>query len=268
MMKYSYAIAAFFLTCTAAFGRPAVVPLSPGLAEKVKALYGFSDSDMEALKTAGEITRFQDGSFTGLILPDAKTAGAITAEMKTLDPKILVEALFIVPVEPRTNGDGELRLHMYNTLRAVSTMKGIQYYSASRERMRVMFTDAYAIKDEESRKPLPDPVAKTIPPDSTLYIYQHDSSFGRNSFEARYTYDEDTFRVSMKNLTVMHYGILPLVQPERLHLELVILPAADHLVFYGCIGVDTFSMFGMRKKAIPSFYNRVKALYSWFVGNF
>ena len=131
-----------------------------------------------------------------------------------------------------------------------------------------MFHDAYVVADAESRKALPDPLVTAIPAESVLHIYQNDSSFGKNSYESRYLYDGRTFRTSMKNLTVMYYGILPLVQPEKLRLELVAVPADDHILFYGCIGVDTYSMFGLEKKTHASFYNRIKALFAWFARYF
>ena len=268
MMKSSCAIAGVFLICTVALSaQPASRPLPAALTEKVRAQYGLSAAEAEDIGADGEITRFQDGNFTSLLLPDKRIAAEISAEMKALEPLVIVEALFVIPAVSAASPE-DTRLRIYNILRSIGTMKGIEYYSASRERMRVMFHDAYVVKDGESRKALPDPLVTEIPRDSTIYVYQHDSSFGKNNYETRYLYDGETFRTAMKNLTVMYYGILPVVQPENLRLELVVLPADDHILFYGCIGVDTYSMFGLEKKTHASFLNRIKALFDWFARRF
>jgi hypothetical protein len=269
MMKSIFAIAAVILTAFSGLAaQPAPVPVPADLAERARTIYGFSAEQAEDLKTKGEMTRFQGREWSGLLLPDRTLAEAVAREMRPLEPSVLVEALFLVPVDPAVLRREGFDLTVYNLFRSISTMKGIEYYSASRGRMRVMFHDAYVVKNPESRKALPDPLVRAVPPESFIHAYQHDSSFGRNTYEVRYTFLDSVFRVSMKNLTVMHYGILPVVQPENLRLELVVIPGVDHLLFYGCIGVRTYSLFGFEKKVHDSFYNRIKALYGWFSGEF
>ncbi len=164
MMKSSCAIAAVFLTL--AYGlsaQPAPRPLPAELAEKVRLAYGLSAAQAEDLRADGEITRMQGRDFTSLLLPDRGIAADIIAGMKSMDLLVLVEALFVVPVDPAEAAREDFRLRIFNILRSVSTMKGIEYWSASRERMRVMFHDAYVVADAESRKALPDPLVTAIP---------------------------------------------------------------------------------------------------------
>ena len=269
MRKSSCAIAAVFLILTGPlFPQPALPPLPAGLVEKAGALYGIPAAQQEELRARGEISRFQGRDHGPLLLPVPGIARAIQGEMKDLDILVLVEALFIVPVSPEEAAREDFSLRIYNTLRSVSAMKGIEYWSASRERMRVMFQDSFVVKDEKSRSPLPDPLVTEIPGDDSIFIFQHDSSFGKNVYQARYRSQDGSVRLSMRNLTTMYYGILPLVKPEKLRLEIALLPGDDHILFYGCIGVDAFSMFGMEKKTQSSFYNRIKALYTWFAEKF
>jgi hypothetical protein len=269
MTKSIFAIAAVLLAASSSLaGQPASRTVPADLAERVRGVYGLTAEQTEDLKTKGEITRFQGRDWDGLLLPDRLLSAELVREMRLLEPSVLVETLFVVPLDPASPRGEGFDLAVYNLLRSISTMKGMEYYSASRGRMRIMFHDAYVVGEPESRKAIPDPVERMIPRESLLHAYQHDSSFGRNTYEIRYTRRDTVYRVSMKNLTVMYYGVLPVVQPEKLRIELVIIPGNDHLLFYGGVGVSTYSLFGFEKKVNDSFYNRIKALYGWFSGEF
>ena len=267
MVKRLLVIACLLFVVPALFAQPAPRPLPADLVESLRRQYGFSAADCASLAAAGEITRYQDKDFSSLILPDKPLAARLIAEMKDLPAVILVEALFVIPVEKGLPGKEDYRLAVYNTLHKIDRMKGLQYWSESNQRMQVMFHDACLIANPDARTPLPNPVAREILSADTRYIFQDDSRFGENIYKADYRYNDGMFRVSMQNLTKMYYGIIPAVQKEKLRLDMVILCGEDHLIFYSCIGADVFSFFGFEKRVLPSFSNRIKALFSWFQNN-
>ena len=78
----------------------------------------------------------------------------------------------------------ESRLRIYNILLSMSTMKGTQYYSASRERMRTLFAESYVVDGPNRQNRLPDPVVQEIPPTSKLTVLQEDLTFGENLYPA------------------------------------------------------------------------------------
>ncbi|MDR1933891.1 MAG: hypothetical protein LBQ57_13845 [Spirochaetales bacterium] len=265
MLKYVYALAGLLSLAAGLSAQPAPRPLPPELAERLRALYGFSASEYEALRQTGEITRLQDNGFSSLLLPDKQLAGELLSDYKKLDPAFLVEALYVIPVSKGLAEGEDFRLKVYNTLHKIDTMKGLQYWSASGEKYQTMFNDAYVIANPDSEKPLPNPQAASIPPYDKIYVYQDDARFGENTYETVYRYyNGGRFRVTMKNLTRLFYGFFPVVQRENLLLNMVILPGEDYLVFYSCIGADVFSLFGMQDRLLTSFSNRLKALFSWF----
>ena len=246
------------------FAQPSPRPLAPELVERLRISYGFSEAECALLRVYGEITRFQGKDFSSLLLPDKPLAASLAAELQSLKASVLVEALYVIPVEKGLPARDDFRLTVYNTLRKIDTMKGLKYWSQSNQRMQVMFNDAYIIADPKSTKPLPNPVAFTIPDKNSLYVFQDDARFGENTYEAVYRYNEGRFWVSMKNLTRMYYGIFPMASPEKLRLDMIILPGEDYLIFYSVIGADVFTFFGMEERALPSFSNRLAALFSWF----
>jgi hypothetical protein len=268
MAKYLFAITGLFLLAAEIFAQPASRPLPAELVERLRALYGFSAAECDALLRGGEITRLQEKDFASLLLPDKELAGRLLPDFKKLNPAFLVEALYVIPVEKGAAQREDFRLKIYNVLHKIDTMKGLQYWSASNEKYQTMFNNAYVIANPDSEKPLPNPRALSIPAYDKIYVYQDDARFGENTYETVYRYyREGRFRVSMKNLTRLFYGFLPIVQREKLLLDMVIFSGEDYIIFYGCIGADVFSVFGMQDRLLPSFSNRIRALFSWFNTN-
>lgn len=134
--------------------------------------------------------------------------------------------------------------------------------------MRVFFHDSYVIAGIDDPEPVPDPYSESVPAKKEIYVYQKDSSFGENVSRVEYRNIGDGLSLSMFNMDTMHYFIFPLVSPGDLHLHMSLMPLRDEnaLLFYGVAGVDSVSFFGIEKSKEDSFYNRIKAVYSWFTG--
>lgn len=190
-------------------------------------------------------------------------ADAIHADITSLEPAFAVEILFLVAAPERAR---EIDEKLLTVLQSVSTMEGIAYYSETRGRMRTLFHESYLIAEPGDRRPLPDPVAASLPARETLYAYQRDSSFGRNVLELTYTATDEGIRLRMRNLTRMHYqGVLPVVAPQSLEIDLVVVPAEGHLLFYGVAAARPVALFGLEERIERSFATRIEALYLWFL---
>jgi len=158
----------------------------------------------------------------------------------------------------------EAHLRIYNVLRSVGSMKGIQYYSASRKKMRTLFAESYLVDGPQTAVPQPDPVLDSIAADSTVYMFQEDLTFGKNLYRSRLRYVEGCFLVEASNLTVMRYLRLPMVQPENSYSLVLLVPADRRILFYGVAGAHTARFLGLERTKEDSFYNRLQALYGWF----
>ncbi|MFP4329397.1 MAG: DUF6675 family protein [Alkalispirochaetaceae bacterium] len=212
-----------------------------------------------------ERTSFYTDEPTFTLAPDTRFTPRIVAEVEELDPKLGIEARFVVPLPQRVLEDPDFELRLYNILRSVSTMEGIQYYSASRDRMRTFYHESYAVSSPEAGDRLEDPLVSRVPDESRIHVFQRDSSFGRNVQQIDYLYHEDNVLLRMENLTTMFYNrVIPLVGEGNLRTYLVVEPVDRGVVFYGHLAVRVGALFGMEERAQASFYNRIKALYDWF----
>lgn len=187
----------------------------------------------------------------------------IMQDILAIDPRIGVEVLFLVDAPAAVTG---IDVELLAAMQAITTMEGIEYYSASRDRMRTLFYESYVVADPDGNERLPDPQPNELSETDQIYIYQHDSSFGRNVLELTYTVSRDAIRLRMRNLTRMLYrGIIPAVGPEELGLNLVVYPLGDKVLFYGNSAARPVSLLGMEARVQRSFYNRLVALYQWFL---
>jgi hypothetical protein len=219
---------------------------------------------LEELQKSGELKSIFDDKVILRYFPDIKLREKMIKEIKQLKPIFGVEVLLTYKKDGKSFSQEKEMLALYNILRSIRTLKGIQYYSDSRGRMRIMFHDAYLVDSPETKNKIPDRLVSIIPAYSTLFIYQNDSSFGENIFETVYYSENGYFLMKMENLTKIWYGIVPLIDPHNLNYIIFIFPQGDTILFYSVVCVNAFNLFGIAESKTASFYNRIKALYNWF----
>jgi hypothetical protein len=244
-------------------GSAAQVPVwSGGTIERF--LPNLSAEERSQLISERELKNFYTDTVQLSYAPELDLWKDIEPQLEDMEPSVGVEILFYYPVRPERLDDTDFRRDVYNVLRSVSTMEGIKYYSASRERMRIFYHESYVIEGPENRDRVPDPTVETIPKDSTIHIFQRDSSFGKNVYEARYRYADGTYVLSLVNLTRMYYKVFPVVAPQNVKINLAVMLTERGIVFYGNTAVDVITLLGLQERVQDSFYNRLVAIYDWF----
>jgi hypothetical protein len=217
------------------------------------------------LSQEGEISRIVKKGEDLTLIPHLIIKDEIEEEIKKMEPLIGVEILILH--SSRKNNieeEPELKLLLYNTLRSISTLKGIQYYSASRKRMRIFYHDAYVIDSPKTKKRMKDPLVDTIIKNDSIYAFFKDSSFGNYVCGIDYTVDDECYFMKMENFTLIWYFIFPIIDPHNLRSYIIIIPSEKYLLFYGFSCLDSSNPFGIAESRIESLYNRIKAIYNWF----
>ena len=209
-------------------------------------------------------------SFTGVgeltLIPNLPFKEVIAGSIEDLEPTITVEVLFLFSKDNTNFESDESHLKIFNSIRAISTLTGIEYYSASRSRMRIFFEDACIIDTPESNIRLPDPTAERIPDYDKQIIYTKDSSLGKLHSDVTYLYYADYFAMMMQNKTKIWQFFIPLVDPGELKTYMLIIPEDDYILFYGISLIKTFGAAESRGR--NSLYNRLVAFFNWFKNNF
>lgn len=224
---------------------------------------------MNILSKDGEISRIVRKNELPSFMPDIWLKKQIVEEIIENNPTIGVEILLLYPASPNSGPAEEKKLvKLYNILQSISTLKGIEYYSASRKRMRIFYKDAYVIESPDDKRKKDDPSVHEIPGQSELYAFFKDSSFGNYVCHVEYFHHQRSFVMEMENLDQIWYTIIPIIKPKKLKSYTIIIPLDDHILFYGFSCLSATNVFNMAENRIESLYNRIKAIYSWFITHF
>ncbi len=228
--------------------------------------------DRETLLNDGELTRFHFADFDPLLLPPVGITEALKAKTREVDLNMGIEGLFLYrdfDTQAYLDDPEAMELELYNILRSIRSLEGTMYYSASREEMRELFVESWRIPSlDDPKTVLDDPVVSAIPDKESIFIHQRDRSFGKHESEMTYTYNAPVIWTDITNQTSMYYkSIIRAIKPEQLQIHLVVMPTDEGLLFYGITAAETINMKAFREKASNSFYNRVKALYNWYISS-
>lgn len=200
------------------------------------------------------------------LVPSVTTQESIAADVSALHPTVGVEMLRLVPDLAEQMDSPEGWLKIYNALHAVSSMRGITYYSVTRGKTEVLFSKSYAISSPTERKQIEDPVFTEIPDDNILFTWQEDRSFGGNPYRESFQYRNDHLVAKIENLATISLFILPLVTPHNLVTQVVVIPVDKDLLFYGVACLRTSMPIGDRHSREESLANRLIAMADWLKG--
>ncbi len=197
------------------------------------------------------------------LAPTVSSRDALAAEIRDLRPTVGVEVLQVLAgITGRTDSTRDL-LALYNAAHAVSSMKGITYYSVSRGRNQVLFLQAYAISEISHPVKIADPVFTGIPRENDMFTFQEDNSFGKNTYQEHFAFRDDHLLVKMENLSTISFMLVPIIQPHNLVTQVILIPAGKDLIFYGVAYLRTGMPIGDHSGREQSLKNRLVAMASW-----
>jgi Family of unknown function (DUF6675) len=198
-----------------------------------------------------------------VLMPDIQEKVVFEDELKDLKPSGIVELLYRMPLPDVAEED--MMLHILQSISEISTLKGIEYWSGSRQAMYPYLSDAYAVEKKRSNKVIDDPVFTSLPKKpQTLSVFQEDTTFGKAWYDVTYTVSDDTIRLSMINSTIIRYKMFPVLRNERLRIEMIIIPGEEELLFYGMAAFRLGETFGIKMRLDQSFDHRMSSLQTWF----
>jgi hypothetical protein len=222
-----------------------------------------------ALVRGDTLSRLQNKNPRPALVPSNDFVKTMADEMiRSLKPGFFVETLSLYRKpsgRARVWTDRE-RAAVYNEALALSSLAGIQYYSASRKEMRTFYETSVIVSGSDGKNPLPDPVYAVLPSQLVIYARQKDLSFGDNVYRYNYYAHPNSFVFVQENLTTMTYGIIPAVGKNKLRSMVAVFDAGEYLVIYAVSMAKAASLPGMNERVGNSFSTRAEAILNWFRG--
>lgn len=262
--KFFVPWAVFFLFLAAA----------PGFSASLEDLAGRERAG--ALIQGETLTEVQFKDSPPLLIPQNNFLRRLITDIREdLEPSLFVERLSLYK-KPAGSGywSKAEREALFNEALALSTLTGIQYYSASRQTMRTFYESSVIIDGPDTRNPLADPAygpaagtpSLPLPAEITLYARQKDLTFGDNLYQYTYHIREESLVFVQQNLTAMKAGIIPAVGRNKLRSVVAVLDAGEYLLLYLNSMARAASLPGMKDRVGRSFSNRAEAMLNWFAG--
>jgi len=198
------------------------------------------------------------------LLPAFSMREKVLQSVKENNPEMSIEMYYKMPL-PKT-GNGDLFLFLFNRLNRFSSMKGIKYYSANKDRMTTYLEKCYLVSKKGGKDPVTDPVFTRLPDKIEFKIYQKDTTFGSNWYSVRTIVSEDAIWLRMVNITRMRYFFIPIMKPGDIIIDIIIIPRGDGLELYTLSQLKkAVSVVFGKKIYLPGvFDHRVSAIQGWF----
>jgi len=206
------------------------------------------------------------------LLPKHEALRRFVAGAQTnLEPNLAVETLYLYK-KPVNSGEKAgiwteiQRTALFNKTLGISSLTGIQYFSASRGVMRTFYESSVVVDSPDKKNPLPDPIFEQLPETFTIFARQKDLTFGDNIYRYDFQTSGDAFFFSQENITAMTYGIITAVGKNKLRSVFAVIDCGDSLLIYAVSMAKAAFVFGMGERIGNSFGNRAEAVLDWFTG--
>ena len=202
------------------------------------------------------------------LLPQSEVLTRLVQELnRDLNPNIMVETLQIYTKPQGAEKPAwseEEKAALYNSVLALSSLTGIEYFSVSRGAMRILYEISTVIDSPTGRKPIPDPAFASPQEELTIFARQKDLTFGDNIYQYDYYSTDGAIIFIQQNLTSLNAGIIPAIGRNRLRSVVAVIDAGDYLLVYAGSMASATLFPGMSDRVGASFANRAEAILNWF----
>ncbi len=192
-----------------------------------------------------------------------KTASYWEESGKTQTPVFYFEGIYLTKKAVPTEKGKDME-EITRSVRALSTLEGVEYYSNTRKKMRILYEESYAVNNPEERKRIDDPVDEN-PEGQVIYSLQKDSTFGRFLYKYTYFQRDNELLIRITNVDNLSFAGIKIIKPENMMTSILLYDLGDYYLTYTLIKVDVISVSIIENKMTKSFAARAEAMFSWLL---
>lgn len=185
---------------------------------------------------------------------------------RTKDPVFYFEALFLTKKEPSTE-EGTNIADISKRVRSLSSLEGLEYYSNTKKKMRVLYEESYSVISPEDRTRIEDPVNEDAN-GQVIYSLQKDSTFGKFLYQYSYLQNKNEMLINITNIDSLSLLGVKIIKPENMVSTILVYDTGDYYVTYALVEVDIMSVSIIENKMKKSFEARTEALFTWLLSVF
>lgn len=202
------------------------------------------------------------------IVFNSRLLSRIQEKSSIKDPIFTLEALYFMKKTQKAKGADLSRI-----LRSVSSLKGLQYYSSSRKKYRLLYKDSFVVEKRETKRgkfeyvKTDDPLDKETDGLSVL-VLQEDLTFGKNIYEYDYFQDGYGLGLMVENVNSLYYSVFKAVSEKELNSCVIFHDLGDYFLLYASTKANFAKLYGIEKKIKNSFSSRLDALCGFLIAKY
>ncbi len=182
------------------------------------------------------------------------------------DPSFVSESLHIIKKSDLGLGDISIDT-VSKIMRSISKMKGMKYYSHSRESWDELYSESYMVENPDSKTPIADRTEESAD-GMVAYCYQVEHAFGECVYRLDYNQSDSEVSVQFSNVKPLFYKIIKAVKSDNMKINLVVTDVGDSYLVYMVIHARIKRFSVLEKRMNKSLDSRLDAIYKWFVSQF
>jgi len=237
---------------------------SGGVLERTLDAFLSTEQQSELVQTGCLLRSVYKENGQPVLVPPFAIPQALAGSWEKGNPSFLIEALYLYKKTSDGVKDSE---KISRILRSVSQLKGLQYYSSSRKKMRTLYETSYVIDAPQTRNRVADPVDNTAA-DFSVYVLQKDLTFGENVYRYRFCSDADSSGFSSTNTDVLKYSVFKAIEPQNLEVSVSVTDLGEFLLIHALTRAQFTAPSVFRKRVHNSFKTRGEAVYGWFIARY
>lgn len=181
------------------------------------------------------------------------------------NPLFTLEVLYFVKKTAKAKG-GDLS----KILRSISSLKGLQYYSPSRKKYRLLYKDSFVVEKKEIKNgkfeyvKVNDPLNGAMDGLSIL-VSQEDLTFGKNIYKYDYFQDNYGMGLTVTNIDPLYYSLFKVINEKELNSYVIFYDIGDYFLIYASTKANFTKFYGIEKKIKNSFSSRLDALCNYLI---
>ncbi len=153
----------------------------------------------------------------------------------------------------------------------ISSLIGLEYYSASRKQFRQLVMDAYYFEPNKPDVPIPPPAFVATPEDTLFHVVLETTTFGKNKFTIQGSHQKNRSILQLSNSEKVRWNSFPFIKiadPQQFRTLFFIEEQDTTITLYGFTGVknkllEPSNKIAPKKRIAKSLTNRLIALTSW-----
>ena len=149
---------------------------------------------------------------------------------------------------------------------SVHKLEGLEYWSASRKKMRTLYEESWRIASPDKQARVPDPVTLSelgSGPAWSFYTHQKDLTFGSTTSKSTVIVGADSMHMINVNVSPVKLLFVQVVAPGALESGIYAMPCREGLLLYGVTFVQATDVAANR--VFESARNKAFAVFNWFV---